>query len=68
MDSGLGFGLVLLLTVLGIALAVAWVLLPFAMFGTKPILRDLLEEQRRTNALLREMRDAGQAGRLVRPD
>jgi hypothetical protein len=39
-----------------IALAVLWFLLPFALFGTKPLLRDLLSETRRTNALLDELR------------
>lgn len=45
-----GFGLVLI--ILGIVLAIAWILLPFAMFGMKPILRDILAEMKETNRLL----------------
>lgn len=41
-----------LITILVLVLAVVWIFLPFAMFGMKPILRDLLQEQRRTNELL----------------
>ena len=33
-------------------LGVLWILVPFAVFGIKPLLRQLLEEQRRTNQLL----------------
>lgn len=35
-----------------VVLAIAWTLLPFAMFGLKPLLRDLLAETRRSNQLL----------------
>jgi len=41
-----------LVVVFGIVLAVAWIILPFAMIGTKPILREILAEQKRTNELL----------------
>lgn len=44
------------LYVLGILLAVvlfiAWTLLPFAMFGIKPLLRELIAETQETNRLL----------------
>ena len=33
-------------------MAVLWVLLPFAMFGIKPLLSTLIAEQRKTNELL----------------
>ena len=33
-------------------LAVCWLILPFALIGTKPLLRELLAETKRTNALL----------------
>ena len=33
-------------------LGILWILVPFAVFGIKPLLRQLLEEQRRTNQLL----------------
>lgn len=41
---------VLFLTVLGIV----WILLPFAIFGTKAKLDTLIAETRKTNALLTE--------------
>jgi ABC-type sulfate transport system permease component len=50
LNSGLGiYGL---LTIFGIILAVVWIILPFAIFGTKPLLHKLLVEQRETNRLL----------------
>ncbi len=36
----------------GVVLAIAWIVLPFAMFGVKPLLRELIAEVKRTNALL----------------
>lgn len=33
-------------------LAVCWLVLPFALIGTKPLLRELLAETKRTNTLL----------------
>jgi hypothetical protein len=38
------------------ALVLGWIVLPFAVIGTKPILRELLEEVRKTNALLEQRR------------
>jgi uncharacterized membrane protein len=43
-----GLLIVLFLFVLGIL----WLLVPFAVFGIKGLLSDLIREQRRTNALL----------------
>jgi hypothetical protein len=37
---------------LGVALVVLWIALPFAVFGVKSLLRELLGEVRRTNELL----------------
>lgn len=37
----------------GVALVIAWILLPFALIGTKPLLRELIRETKRTNELLR---------------
>jgi uncharacterized protein YoxC len=42
------------LVIFGIVLAIAWIILPFALIGTKPLLRELIEETRRTNALLEQ--------------
>ncbi|WP_159680442.1 hypothetical protein [Luteimonas sp. 9C] len=33
-------------------LAILWILVPFAIFGIKPLLRDLIREQKTTQALL----------------
>lgn len=54
MDSiGIGVGwLAFIGVIFGIVLLVAWTLLPFAMIGTKPLLRELLKEQKETNRLL----------------
>ena len=49
------------LTMIGIILAfvlvVCWIILPFAILGTKPLLRDLLHQQKRTNDLLSQLLD-----------
>lgn len=34
-------------------LAICWVILPFALIGTKPLLRELIARQKETNDLLR---------------
>jgi threonine/homoserine/homoserine lactone efflux protein len=44
-----------ILWLLGFVLVVVWVVLPFAILGTKPLLRELLQEQRRTNELLKRI-------------
>ena len=45
-----------ILYLIGIAflliLAICWIILPFALIGTKPLLRELIRETRRTNELL----------------
>lgn len=53
-----------------IILVIAWTLLPFAMIGIKPLLRDLIAETRQTNRLLEELRGPGSAAtaRLERHD
>lgn len=33
-------------------LTILWILVPFAIFGIKPLLRDLIREQKATQALL----------------
>jgi hypothetical protein len=37
-----------------IVLSVCWIVLPFALIGTKGLLRELIAETRRTNALLEQ--------------
>ena len=48
--GGVGVALVLLVFVV----MLLWICMPFAIFGTKPLLRELLAEQQRTNRLLEE--------------
>lgn len=45
-----------------LVLAILWILIPFAVFGIKGLLRDILAEQRRTNALLSGLGTAESAG------
>ena len=40
---------ILAIVVFLIVLTIAWVILPFALIGTKPILREILEELRTAN-------------------
>lgn len=42
----------LILVLFFLLLAILWLLVPFAVFGIKGLLRDLIREQQRTNALL----------------
>ena len=48
-------GMVGLMMVMWLAVAVVvvlWICMPFAIFGTKPLLRALIAEQKKTNQLL----------------
>lgn len=49
----IGAGLSVALAIFGMVLLVAWIILPFALIGTKPLLRELIKEQQATNELLR---------------
>ncbi|UXY46995.1 hypothetical protein [Stenotrophomonas maltophilia] len=42
----------MILLLFAMLLAILWVLVPFAVFGIKGLLKQLILEQRRTNALL----------------
>ena len=57
----MGATLILVLTVFGIILAILWALMPFAIFGTKDVLRELIRQQQRTNELLQNQVDLLQA-------
>jgi hypothetical protein len=37
-----------------VIVGICWIILPFAILGTKPLLRTLIAEQQRTNALLEQ--------------
>ncbi len=55
--AGMG-GLFLVWLVLALVLVICWIILPFAIIGTKPLLRQILAEQRKTNELLAMRRSA----------
>ena len=38
-----------------IVIAILWILLPFAVFGTKPLLREILDEQQAMLAELKKL-------------
>ena len=40
---------ILAIVVFLIVLTIAWIILPFALFGIKPILREILDELRNSN-------------------
>jgi hypothetical protein len=40
--------------ILGFVIVVCWIVLPFAVIGTKPLLRQLIAELQRNNALLEQ--------------
>jgi len=44
--------LVLVAIVVGVALIVCWIVLPFAVIGTKPLIRELIREQQMANKLV----------------
>lgn len=56
---------VLVMVVFLIILTIAWILLPFAMFGTKPLLRELVLEAKRTNALLERLAKGDEWNRAI---
>ena len=52
------FGLLFLL--LFFILVLIWIVLPFAVFGIKDLLREIIEEQKKTNELLKDLLKAGE--------
>ena len=51
---GLGVGVLVYIIafVLALVLTIVWIILPFAIFGTKPLLRELIVEVRQLRILL----------------
>lgn len=45
-------------TLVGVLLAIVWLCLPFAVFGVKPLLRELLQVQREQQRALDDIRRA----------
>lgn len=50
--QAVGGVVMLLLGLLVLLIAILWILMPFAIFGTKDLLRELLREQKKTNEIL----------------
>ena len=48
---------ILIVAIFIIVLTIAWIILPFALIGIKPILRELLDEMRKAN----DLRDRGRS-------
>jgi len=55
------------LVIFGLILAIAWIILPFALIGTKPLLRRILDEQIRMNALLASLAAARRPQQTPKP-
>ena len=45
-------GVMMVMWLVAALIAVLWICMPFAIFGTKPLLRTLIAEQKKTNELL----------------
>ena len=44
----------ILITIFLLVMAIAWIILPIALIGTKPLLRELIKQTKETNRLLTE--------------
>ena len=66
--GAIGGVVMLLLGLLVLLIGILWILMPFAIFGTKDLLRELIREQKKTNELLsaEAKRDRASAG--FKPD
>lgn len=53
----LGAFAIFLIVSVGVIL-VLWIAMPFSVFGTKPLLKKLIQEQEKTNKLLNSILDA----------
>lgn len=50
--EALGAGVIIAISLLCLLIAVLWILMPFAIFGSKDLLRELIREQKKTNEIL----------------
>ena len=57
MEALVGGYVVVVLVILAVIVAILWIFLPFAVFGIKDLARQMITEQKRTNAILVEVRD-----------
>ena len=58
-NLGAAPGILTILILLGLVVAILWIILPFAVFGLKGLLKQAIEEQRKTN------RQLGQIGQIL---
>lgn len=68
MDTAL-IGIYVLVVIFGVITVILWFILPFAVFGIKDKMDELIAEQKRTNDLLRsEESEIGKLERLIRQE
>ena len=63
-------GIIIILSLLAVVVMILWIFLPFAVFGVKAILKDILAEQRRTTSAVSTLnRDVREIAReALQPD
>ena len=54
MDPQISAWLMLVMIGAAVVLLIGWIVLPFAVFGLKSLLRDAIRQQQRTNELLEQ--------------
>lgn len=59
--AAVGSFFILAMIGVGVLIAILWILMPFAIFGSKDLLRQLIREQHKTNELLQAQLDQGRA-------
>jgi hypothetical protein len=57
MDQEAAFGVLMIAACF--VIAILWILLPFAVFGIKRLLTDILAEQKKLNAVFERINQAG---------
>lgn len=66
--GAIGGVVMLLLGLLVLLIGILWILMPFAIFGTKDLLRELIREQKKTNELLSADAKRARASGGLKPD
>ncbi len=64
-EQALPVTVLVLLFVAVVLLLVLWILLPFAVFGVKPLIRQVMALQQRTNELLQRAEDDRRASAVL---
>ena len=57
----------LIAVVFGLLLVVCWIVLPFAVLGIKPLMREQIAASKRTNALLEQLVASRSPAGVARP-